>query len=181
MDLELQDRGLSDKVGVDHTVQGQSTQQQVDTIDARIEKLLNAQANLKPGLQFGYQIGFTIASPEGVKIGTGAPLSMRINSWFQFRHTGFASHRSSEDQNDLEFERLRLTFQGNVYTPDLKYFIQFDGDDDQAQVSDWLDYYIRYDFGHALPFHIGYVFAPGSRGGFSWHPPVQPVVVRLDA
>lgn len=104
VDLELQDRGLSDEVGVDHTVQGQSSQQQeqVDTIDARIEKLLDAQANLKPGLQFGYQKGFTIASPAGVNIGTDVPFSMRINSWFQFRHTGFASHGPNENQNDLE-------------------------------------------------------------------------------
>ncbi len=96
-----------------------------------------------------------IASPEGVKIGTGVPFWMRINSWFQFRHTGFKSQGVGEDQNDFEFERLRLTFQGNVYTPDLKYFIQLDGDDDQGQVSDWLDYYIRYDFGHAAGLEPG--------------------------
>ncbi len=125
------------------------TPEQVAEIDRRVKELIDAQPNLKPGLQFGYQNGFLITSPAKAKIGGDSPFSMRINSWFQFRHTGFSSHNTNEDENDFEFERLRLTFQGNVYSRDLKYFIQLDGDSDQAAVSDWLDYYIKYDFGHA--------------------------------
>ena len=124
----------------------QSDQQLNDAIDARIEKQLAQQAKSKPKLKTGYENGFIIGNDA---------FQMRINSWFQFRHTGFDSRGPNENQNDLEFERLRLTFQGSVYTPDLKYFIQFDGDDDQAQVSDWLDYFIRYDFGHAAGLKAG--------------------------
>lgn len=79
-----------------------------------------------------------------------SPFRMRINSWFQLRHTAIDSDGGNPDQNDFEFERLRLQFGGHVYTPDLRYFLQFDGDSDQLETSDWLDYYVSYDLGHNL-------------------------------
>jgi hypothetical protein len=148
--LQPPELGLSDPILTSDLPTNSLTDQQWDAIDQRLQERLDGQANLKPGLQFGYQNGFTITSPEGIKIAGGVPFSMRLNSWFQFRHTGLASHRAGQNQNDFEFERLRVTLQGTAYTPDLTYFVQFDGDDDQGQVSDWLDYYISYDFGHAM-------------------------------
>ena len=98
--------------------------------------------------RFGYDNGFVIESPPGFKMqGQGFPYSMRINSRFQFRHTAFDSDGPNPDQNDFEFERLRLVFSGHVYTPELKYFFQFDGDNDEAARADFLDYFIRYDLG----------------------------------
>ncbi len=124
-------------------------------IERRIEQALRAEPKLTPKLGFGYQNGFLISSPAGVKTEPGAAFTMRINSWMQFRHTVFDSQTANPSENDLEFERLRLTFQGNVYSTDLRYFIQFDGDSDQSEVADWLDYYITADVGHAAGFDPG--------------------------
>lgn len=100
-------------------------------------------------LQFGYDNGFVIASPDGLDIGTGdVPFAMRINSWVQMRHTLFDSDGPNPDENDFEFERVRLTFGGHAYTPDLEYYLQLDGDGDQGEVIDLLDYYFHYDVGH---------------------------------
>lgn len=76
------------------------------------------------------------------------PFDMRINSWFQLRHTYFDSQRNNPDQNDFEFERLRLIFSGHAFTNDLKYFLQLDGDDDAGTGVTAFDYYLSYDTGH---------------------------------
>ncbi|MCB9941939.1 MAG: hypothetical protein H6823_27190 [Planctomycetaceae bacterium] len=122
---------------------------------AEIERLLTAYGvrpnSCQNDSQFGYDDGFVMASPSGVKIGAkDVPFAMRINSWFQLRHTLFDSDGPNPDQNDIEFERVRLTFGGHAYTPDLQYYIQLDGDGDQDEVIDLLDYYFTYDLGHDL-------------------------------
>jgi hypothetical protein len=76
------------------------------------------------------------------------PFTMKINSWFQLRHSYFNSENSNPNQNDFEFERARLLFSGKALSQDLKYFIQIDADDNQLQRLDLLDYYISYDVGH---------------------------------
>lgn len=76
------------------------------------------------------------------------PFSMKINSWFQLRHSVFDSDGTTPDENDFDFERTRLGFSGIALTPDLKYFFQLDGDDNQTQRVDLLDYYVSYDVGH---------------------------------
>lgn len=126
------------------------TDAQEQEIQRRIEDAVRSQAIVrKPGLAYGYQNGFFLQSPEGVKREKGSVFELRINSWMQFRHTALDSHTSNPSQNDFEFERLRLTFQGNVYSPDVRYFVQLDGDSDQGAISDWLDYYVSADLGHA--------------------------------
>ena len=76
------------------------------------------------------------------------PFSMKINSWFQARHSFFDSEGTTPDENEFEFERTRLLFSGVALSPDLEYFIQIDADDNQTQRLDMLDYYISYDVGH---------------------------------
>lgn len=119
-----------------------------EEIQRRIDGLSAEQSPMRQPTM-GYQNGFLITSPAGEGKEAGAAFTLRINSWMQFRHTAFDSHTSNPSQNDLEFERLRLQFQGNAYSPDIRYFIQFDGDSDQGGVSDWLDYYVTADVGHA--------------------------------
>lgn len=97
-----------------------------------------------------YAEGLAFELPGDICQPDNSPFRMRINSWFQLRHTAIGSDGGNRDQNDFEFERLRLQFGGHVYTQDLRYFLQFDGDSDQSEVSDWLDYYITYDLGHSL-------------------------------
>lgn len=118
------------------------------TQQSEVERLIAeaVDANHPSGLRFGYENGFVINSPSGMKIGTtDVTFRMRINSWSQFRHTVFDSDGTTADQNDFEFERLRLTFQGNAYSPHLRYFIQLDGDSDQSSRVDWLDYYLTFN------------------------------------
>ena len=88
---------------------------------------------------------------SGIRIGEqDVPLSLKFNSWFQLRHSYFDSNGINPNENNFEFERLRLIFAGYAYSTDLNYFIQLDGDSDQSAQVDLLDYYIRYDVGHDL-------------------------------
>lgn len=101
----------------------------------------------------GYDGGFTFAGPiDDLKDGK-PKFTMKIGSWGQFRHNFFDSRGPTLDQNDLEFERLRLTFSGYAYNPNFTYSFQFDADSDSgagAQNVDALDYYGTYDFGADL-------------------------------
>ncbi len=122
---------------------------EIEALYERIESLEKVNEDRPAGLEFGYDNGFAMTSPGGVKLKPGdVPFSLRLNSWMQFRHTYFDSDGPNPDENDLEFERLRLTLQGHAYTSDLKYFMQFDGDSDGAEAVDFLDYYFAYDIGH---------------------------------
>lgn len=91
-----------------------------------------------------YDNGFVLKPVDPDK----TPFSLKINSWFQARHSYFDSEGPNPDQNDFEFERTRLAFSGFALTPDLKYFFQLDGDDNQVQRIDLLDYFLSYDLGH---------------------------------
>jgi hypothetical protein len=127
------------------------TAQQLAEIEQMIAEYGVPQSQPVPASRFGYDNGFVWASPSGIKVGTSdMPFALRINSWFQLRHTLFDSDGPNPDQNDIEFERVRLTFGGHAYTPDLQYYIQLDGDGDQGELIDLLDYYFRYDLGHNL-------------------------------
>ena len=97
----------------------------------------------------GYDRGFVIANHGLDQIPADAfPFLMRVNSWLQLRHTRFDADQSSPDLNLLSFERLRLSFGGHAYSPDLAYFFQLDGNSDQASNAVFLDYFISYDLGH---------------------------------
>lgn len=91
-----------------------------------------------------YDGGFVLKPVDADK----TPFSLKINSWLQARHSYFDSEGPNPDQNDFEFERTRLGFSGYALTPDLKYFFQLDGDDNQNQRIDLLDYFLSYDIGH---------------------------------
>jgi hypothetical protein len=45
---------------------------------------------------------------------------------------------------------LRLGFSGHAFTPDLEFFLQFDGNTDNQTETRFLDYFATYDVGHAL-------------------------------
>ena len=100
-------------------------------------------------LYLGYDRGFLLAADEA--IGTraaNANFLMRINSWMQLRQTSFHSEGPNPDQNTFSFERVRLSFGGHVFSPDVQYFFQFDGNSDRLTDVSLLDYYGTYDVGH---------------------------------
>lgn len=98
----------------------------------------------------GYDNGFFIRSQPQPGAADEIPFLMKINSRSQFRHTVFDSTGPNANQNDIEFERLRLAFSGHAGSKDLTYFFQLDGDSDQSETVDMLDYYATFDLADAL-------------------------------
>jgi hypothetical protein len=99
----------------------------------------------------GYDGGFLIAANQGVDDDSASvDFLMRVNGWLQLRHTLFDSHGPNPDQNTISFERLRLVFGGHVFSPDLGYFLQFDGNSDRLTDVIFLDYFVTYDVGHGV-------------------------------
>jgi hypothetical protein len=77
----------------------------------------------------------------------GFPFLLRVNSWVQLRHTRYDADDPGQDLNLFSFERLRLALGGHAYSPNLRYFFQFDGNSDQASEAIFLDYFVTYDVG----------------------------------
>ncbi len=98
----------------------------------------------------GYDRGFFISQNPAATGIDDAPFLLRVNAWAQLRHTYSDSDGPNPSENQFEFERARLVFRGNAWTPDFQYVMQLDGDNDQATQVDLLDYYVTYDFGHNL-------------------------------
>jgi Phosphate-selective porin O and P len=96
----------------------------------------------------GYDRGFFLSQGIARSQIDDAPFLLRVNAWAQLRHSYFNSGGPNPDENQFEFERARLIFSGNAWTPDLQYVLQLDGDNDQATQVDLLDYFVTYDFGH---------------------------------
>ena len=117
----------------------------------RSDGFLESQKTPPQPVEIGYDHGFYLAdSSPACHAADDMSFLMRLNSWSQIRHTVFDSDGPNLDENDIEFERLRLVVQGHIYTPDLQYFLQIDGDSDQSETADWLDYFIRFDVGRHL-------------------------------
>lgn len=98
----------------------------------------------------GYDNGFTLMGPLDDPIDGQPRYLMNIGSWAQLRHNFFDSRGPNLDENSIEFERLRLVFQGHLFNPGFEYFMQLDADSDSSggsQNVDMLDYFGTYDFG----------------------------------
>lgn len=136
------------------------TADQARELDRRIANHPVKPPVLQNGLRFGYADGFTLTSPEGLKLNTKeAPFVLRVNGRLQMRYTNFDSHGPNRDENNFEFERAFLIFTGTVYTPDLAYHIKLDADSDETEGVDLLDWYTTYDVGHGV-----FDCAPGAFG-----------------
>ena len=102
-------------------------------------------------INVGYDGGFVLTGPLG-KVGKDSPqFQMKIGTWGQLRHNYFDSNGPNADQNEFEFERLRLTFNGFAWNPNFRYSFQFDADTDAgpgAEVVDALDYFVTLDIGN---------------------------------
>jgi hypothetical protein len=93
-------------------------------------------------LYLGYDGGFVVSAKQEA---ASLEYFMRINSWSHSRHTLFDSNGPNPDLNTFSLERLRLSFSGHAFSPDLKYFIQLDGTSDRSTQTRMLDYFITYD------------------------------------
>ncbi len=117
----------------------------------------------------GYDRGFVIANHGSDGFSANEfPFVMRMNSWFHLRHVLFDAYEPIRDKNTITIERIRLSFNGHLYSPDLKYSLVLAGNTDQSVAVTFLDSFVTYDIGHAL-----WAWEPGSleiRGG-NWKVP----------
>jgi len=98
----------------------------------------------------GYDRGFVIASEPDPGIDTsGAPFLLRLNGFGQLRETRFDSRGDNRDLNQFQLIRGRLTFSGNAFTPDFRYFIQLDGRSSAGDEFRLLDYFMEFDLGRS--------------------------------
>ncbi|XZE18211.1 porin [Pirellulaceae bacterium SH449] len=99
----------------------------------------------------GYNRGFVIAhdGKEGFSA-SDYPFVMRMSSWLQLRHVLFDSDIPDRDKNSFTLERIRLSFGGHLYSPDLKYSLMLDGNTDQSVQVTFLDSFVTYDVGRGL-------------------------------
>ncbi|TWU58576.1 Phosphate-selective porin O and P [Rubripirellula tenax] len=102
-------------------------------------------------LRAGYDDGFVISGPRQQTIGGSEdPFRLRINGFGQLRDTVFNSGTdSSNDLNQIQLKRGRLTFSGNAFDSDIFYLVQLDGRSNAADQLRILDYYFTYDLAHA--------------------------------
>ena len=76
-----------------------------------------------------------------------APFLLRLNGMGQLRETWFDSQSDNPDLNQFQLIRGRLTFSGNAFTPDFRYFVQLDGRSSAGDEFRLLDYFMEFDFG----------------------------------
>lgn len=124
------------------------------------------------GFEAGYDKGFVIRTKDPEK--ADEAFEMRINGRIQFRYTlfdrtkdewvdGTGRVRPIQNRSDFEIERARLTFSGYALSPKLQYFINLDGDTDDAHRIVLHDMWFNYDFNRYFNLHIGKAMVPGSR------------------
>ena len=123
----------------------------------------------------GYNRGFVIASEPDPGLDTsGVPFLLRLNGFGQLRETRFDSRSGNPDLNQFQLIRGRLTFSGNAFTPDFRYFIQLDGRSSAGDEFRLLDYFMEFDLGrnwldlnrNALVFKTGRYKVPFSFARF---------------
>lgn len=118
----------------------------------------------------GFDKGFLIRAKDQGK----NPYELRISSWMQFRHVGFARDidswtdnagivRPINDVNEFEVERGRLLFEGFFHDPSLQFLINMDSDTDDNYTVIFHDYWVNYEFSQAFNLFFGKSFVPGSR------------------
>ena len=97
----------------------------------------------------GYDRGFVIASGPNAGVDRSeAPFLLRMSGMGQLRETRFESRSSSDlDLNQFQLIRGRMTFSGNAFTPNFRYFVQLDGRSSSGTEFRLLDYFMEFDLG----------------------------------
>ncbi len=128
-------------------------------------------------LTAGYDNGFFIKS-------TDDNFMMKINGLVQFRwqHYGTGSwnrymplgqHR--DDRTGFDVQRLRMTFSGHAYDPNLTYKIQFGSDSPMGYDTGLTEGWVNYRFSDALQFKAGLFRIAGTRSSQTPHEGLQMV------
>ncbi|MGE3315258.1 MAG: porin [Planctomycetaceae bacterium] len=99
---------------------------------------------------------------------------LKTNLRSQFRVVSFSPDAESwtdnagvvrpiEDRQNFDVERLRIVLSGHAFTPELKYFLQMDGDTDSQHVISVLDGWVGWHFSDAFEVQAGKRKVPGTR------------------
>lgn len=99
---------------------------------------------------------------------------LKTNFRSQFRVVSFSRNENqwtnsagvtipTENRRNFDIERLRLVFSGHAFTPELRYFLQMDGDSDGRSLMTVLDGWAGWRFSDRLEVQFGQRKLPGTR------------------
>lgn len=105
---------------------------------------------------------------------SGDSFELKTNLRTQFRLISFDANedtwtdsagvvRPIESRRNFDIERARLVLSGHAFTPQLKYFLQMDGDTDSRHAIALLDGWSAWHFSDAFELQLGKRKVPGSR------------------
>ncbi len=146
------------------------TQERANQIKAIVQDVLadsKTHTQFEDGASYGYNNGFYIQTPD-------KNFKLQLNGYMQFRYTftdstvkheGFTTTPKSGDASGFDFRYARLTFSGNVFTPNLTYLVtgDFAGNSTNANDFQVVDAYMAYRFNDLLNVRAGAFLAPFSR------------------
>jgi hypothetical protein len=99
---------------------------------------------------------------------------LKTNARIQVRHIAFSRAEESwtdqagivraiRNRNYLDIERSRLVFSGHAFAPEIKYFVQVDGDTDDGHTVEFFDFWWGYQFSAACQIQLGKRKVPAVR------------------
>jgi len=126
-------------------------------------------ANSFSEYSLGYDSGIFLRLRQG-----DDSFELKNNMRSQFRIVSFGRNetqwtdsagvvRPIEDRQNFDIERARLIFSGHAFTPQLKFFLQLDGDTDSRHVLSMLDGWFGWQFSDAFEIQFGKRKVPGTR------------------
>lgn len=122
-----------------------------------------------PSYSAGYDNGLYLRVNKG-----NDSFELKNNVRSQFRFISFGRNddqwtdsagvvRPIENRQTFDIERLRLILSGHAFTPQLKFFLQADGDSDSTHVVSILDGWFAWHFSDAFEVQCGKRKVPGTR------------------
>jgi hypothetical protein len=130
-------------------------------------------AYLAPAPQAAFDCGYDNGLYWTLQQGDDS-FELRTNLRLQFRVVSFTRNRDAwtdsagivrpiEDRLAFDIERFRLILSGHAFTPQLKYFVQMDGDTDSRHVVSILDGWFAWQISDAWALQFGKRKVPGTR------------------
>jgi len=120
--------------------------------------------------QVGYEKGFYVRYANE----QSQSFELKLNARIQFRYVAFSRddeswtdqagiEREIQNRSYFDNERTRMIFSGHVFAPEVKYFVQLDGDTDEGHTVDFFDFWWGYEFSDACQIQFGKRKVPAVR------------------
>jgi len=99
---------------------------------------------------------------------------LKMNARFQWRYVAFSRDDQSwtdqagvtheiRNRDYFDNERTRLVFSGHAFAPEIKYFVQLDGDTDDGHTVEFFDYWWGYELSEVWEIQFGKRKVPAVR------------------